>query len=643
MESLPSLQNSKKRVFSSSSSQCMDADDVVLIAPPSSRTSKSLKGKGAILPDVIEIEDDEDSDTAMFMDERRVDRSNKVKAIKYSSCNYPDHQAKGAVANSFFGSSGKSSASASHKVDYGDLIFNDVIDVDECARLQSHFDNVDIPPGVVAPMPPIPWLLDPPKSIKTAVSGSSSIDTKYQAAKSLASASHKVIDLDGPSSDASNSNGDYTGLYLDDSIDINEYAEMLAHFDKADIPPGIEEPIPHIPSFSDFRRSIKAVSGNSSSSLNTQKDSFSHSLGMSSSWKLPQVSSIKKKDSSLQHQWSASNFPVGVESSKLQTQTQDNVSTKQVSVMDTDETIEKFKGFKQFDTVEDHSDHHYTKTSDLTKQKNWAKKIQKEWKILEKDLPDLIFVRVYETRMDLLRAVIIGAEGTPYHDGLFFFDVVFPSAYPKVPPLVYYHSGGLRLNPNLYDTGKVCLSLLNTWTGGKKEMWIPGMSTMLQVLVSIQGLILNTEPYFNEPAYGSMKGQQSGKTKSKKYNEDTFILSLRTMVYMMKKPPKHFEDFVIGHFRNRAHDILGACKAYMDGAQVGCLVKGQVQGKRRCSEEFKHSVAGFLPILVKQFTQIGAKDCEKFLLPTTVRNKQNGSMPQAATPTKVPWWKKHIF
>jgi len=37
--------------------------------------------------------------------------------------------------------------------------------------------------------------------------------------------------------------------------------------------------------------------------------------------------------------------------------------------------------------------------------------------------------------MDLLRAVIIGAEGTPYHDGLFFFDVFFPAGYPKVPPV----------------------------------------------------------------------------------------------------------------------------------------------------------------------------------------------------------------
>lgn len=48
---------------------------------------------------------------------------------------------------------------------------------------------------------------------------------------------------------------------------------------------------------------------------------------------------------------------------------------------------------------------------------------------------DTIFVRAYESRMDLLRAVIVGAEGTPYHDGLFFFDVFFPSGYPTSPPV----------------------------------------------------------------------------------------------------------------------------------------------------------------------------------------------------------------
>ena len=104
--------------------------------------------------------------------------------------------------------------------------------------------------------------------------------------------------------------------------------------------------------------------------------------------------------------------------------------------------------------------------------------------------------------------------------------------------MVYYYSGGLRLNPNLYDSGKVCLSLLNTWTGSGNEMWMPDNSTMLQVLVSIQALILNDKPFFNEPGYDDMYSGAKGEKKSKGYNEQTFILSLKTMIYTLRRPPK---------------------------------------------------------------------------------------------------------
>ena len=149
-----------------------------------------------------------------------------------------------------------------------------------------------------------------------------------------------------------------------------------------------------------------------------------------------------------------------------------------------------------------------------------------------------IFVRAYESRMDLLRAVIVGADGTPYHDGLFFFDIFFPDTYPSGPPMVHYHSGGLRINPNLYNSGKVCLSLLGTWSGVQTEKWIPNESTMLQVLVSIQGLILNQKPFFNEPGYERLAGSPSGECQSNAYSEKIFLLSLKTMVYNMRRPPK---------------------------------------------------------------------------------------------------------
>lgn len=104
--------------------------------------------------------------------------------------------------------------------------------------------------------------------------------------------------------------------------------------------------------------------------------------------------------------------------------------------------------------------------------------------------------------------------------------------------MVHYHSSGFRLNPNLYECGKVCLSLLNTWTGGRDEMWLPNKSTMLQVLVSIQALILNAEPFFNEPGYEKTYKGQEGRKRSKEYSEDIFIKSLKKMMYTIRNPPQ---------------------------------------------------------------------------------------------------------
>jgi baculoviral IAP repeat-containing protein 6 len=41
--------------------------------------------------------------------------------------------------------------------------------------------------------------------------------------------------------------------------------------------------------------------------------------------------------------------------------------------------------------------------------------------------------------------------------------------------------GAVRFNPNLYNCGKVCLSLLGTWTGKEGEGWNAEVSTALQV------------------------------------------------------------------------------------------------------------------------------------------------------------------
>ncbi|CAM6065618.1 unnamed protein product [Sphagnum tenellum] len=274
---------------------------------------------------------------------------------------------------------------------------------------------------------------------------------------------------------------------------------------------------------------------------------------------------------------------------------------------------------KHFDSVMDPLDHHFiAETAQASSDRRWVKKIQSEWTILQRNLPDTIYVRVYEDRMDLLRAVILGAPSTPYHDGLFVFDFYFPPGYPHTPPLAHYHSGGLRLNPNLYENGKVCLSLLNTWTGQGTEVWNPSTSSILQVLVSIQGLVLNAKPYFNEAGYDRQVGTAEGEKNAVLYNENAFLLSCKSMLYLLRRPLMHLEVLIQQHFVQHGAGLLKSCEAYLQGALVGSLADDNnylttVTDSKLVAVD--KSSAGFVLMLTKlhirlktAFTELGV-DC----------------------------------
>ncbi|XP_024983922.1 probable ubiquitin-conjugating enzyme E2 24 [Cynara cardunculus var. scolymus] len=271
---------------------------------------------------------------------------------------------------------------------------------------------------------------------------------------------------------------------------------------------------------------------------------------------------------------------------------------------------------EKFEMVSDCSTHHFVDRAGkglISNQvkRGWLKKVQQEWNILLKDLPASIYVRVFEERMDLLQAAIVGAPGTPYHDGLFFFDIFLPPEYPQEPPMVHYISGGLRLNPNLYESGRVCLSLLNTWAGTGSETWNPNGSTILQVLLSLQALVLNQNPYFNEAGYDQQVGSVEGEKNSCSYNENAFLMSCKSIIYTLRKPPKHFEALVEEHFRRRCTYILMACKAYVQGVPIGYAFKGEYTepiGQTKSSTGFKIALSKLFPKLVEAFS-IKGFDC----------------------------------
>ena len=239
---------------------------------------------------------------------------------------------------------------------------------------------------------------------------------------------------------------------------------------------------------------------------------------------------------------------------------------------------------------------------------------------------DTVYVRAYEDRMDLLRVAMVGASGTPYHDGLFFFDLQLPPTFPAAPPSVNYRSFGLRVNPNLYPSGTVCLSLLNTFGGQGAELWSPEASSVLQVVVSIQGLVLNAQPYYNEAGYEAQVGTPEGRRNELPYSENTYLLNLQTMIHLLRRPPAGFEDFVRNHFLHRGRHVLLACKAYLEGRLVGTLggeARAADQG-RSCSAGFRLALANVVPRLVEAFAAIGAHGCEEFDRPPLCTSSASG-------------------
>ena len=93
-------------------------------------------------------------------------------------------------------------------------------------------------------------------------------------------------------------------------------------------------------------------------------------------------------------------------------------------------------------------------------------------------------------------ALIIGPEDTPYEYGNYLFEFKFPSEYPQKPPKVIFHTtdGNTRFHPNLYVSGKVCLSILNTWFG---DSWT-SCQTIRSILLTIVS-ILTEKSLLNEP------------------------------------------------------------------------------------------------------------------------------------------------
>jgi len=194
-----------------------------------------------------------------------------------------------------------------------------------------------------------------------------------------------------------------------------------------------------------------------------------------------------------------------------------------------------------------------------------------------------VLIRSDEASMDLMRAAVVGPPDTPYMNGFWLFDMVLPPDYPDVPPKVLFLTTGgnqARVNPNLYAEGKVCLSLLGTWQG---PGWSPGISTLGQVLMSIQSQIMNDTPFANEPGHEARIASPGGKRSVAKHNIAIRLATLRYAILShLKTPPLGFEIAVKAHFLYKRDEIFGQLEMWRKDARDFAAYEEYLY--RRCEE-----------------------------------------------------------
>ncbi len=120
---------------------------------------------------------------------------------------------------------------------------------------------------------------------------------------------------------------------------------------------------------------------------------------------------------------------------------------------------------------------------------------QEERKAWRKDHPAGFWARP-ETKPDgsndLLKwkAGIPGKDGTDWEGAIFTLTIEFTEDFPAKPPICTF--APVLFHPNIFPSGKVCLSILN-----EAKAWKPSI-TLKQVLLGIQDLLDN--PNNQDPA-----------------------------------------------------------------------------------------------------------------------------------------------
>jgi ubiquitin-protein ligase len=106
-------------------------------------------------------------------------------------------------------------------------------------------------------------------------------------------------------------------------------------------------------------------------------------------------------------------------------------------------------------------------------------------------------VYLNEANTNIVHAIIKSPHESVYRHKFIRLDFNIPHDYPHSPPSVtFINKDNVRIHPNMYEDGKCCATILNTWPSDN-EKWTSSMG--IETILIMFHSFLDNNPYTYEP------------------------------------------------------------------------------------------------------------------------------------------------
>ena len=230
-----------------------------------------------------------------------------------------------------------------------------------------------------------------------------------------------------------------------------------------------------------------------------------------------------------------------------------------------------------------------------------------------------------ESNMQRISAIIKGPHDSVYRHKFIRLEFNIPHNYPHSPPQVFFvNHDGVRIHPNMYEDGRCCSTILNTWGDSIFEKWTSSMG--IETILLTFHSFLDNHPYTYEPGgkddptYTVFVKHQSWYTCLLRYLQ--FETKELFKNFMTNYLITHFEDinadlseleeqYPIGNYHTRCFEIEDF---YIDYPRIKYLLDYQLQIRDFYFDFDSNSNSNSeqLPSYTDHFTQVKPQDEQGF-------------------------------